>query len=78
MGIMSQKMDDMIEGSLYEQSMMYQELEELTIDELSDRLMVIQYKLDQLNEYGLGDSDCEKQKFFLKIEYDMIKYILEI
>ena len=51
------------------------ELIKLSKDELSDRLTTIKYYLNELKEHGLGDSDGEREKYFLQREYDIIMEI---
>lgn len=72
---MEQKIQEQIEGSLYHQAEMLDSLEKMSKSELTDRLKTIKYNLRELKEHGLGDSDCEREKYFLQREYDMIMNI---
>ena len=71
--IMENKMQEQIEGALYQQQEFYDEIMKCTKNELASKLLQIEYKLDILNEHGLGDSDSEAEKFFLKRDYNIIK-----
>jgi len=51
------------------------ELLKMTKQELTHRLRIIKYKLNELKEHGLGDSDSELMKLKLQREYDMIMEI---
>ena len=69
---MENKMQEQLEGALYEQEEMYNDLSKLSKIELYEQMIRLEYQLDNLNEYGLGDSDCEKEKFLVQREYNMI------
>ena len=72
---MENKMQDQIEDTLHMNDMLAK-LEKLSNSELIDKLKIIKYKQRDLKEHGLGDSDCEKMKYILQREYDMIMNII--
>ena len=74
---MEQKMQEQIEGALFHQNEFYDEMSKCSKQELLDLLIQIEYQLSVLQEYGIGDSDCEKTKWFLNIDYKIIKEIYE-
>jgi len=51
------------------------EILKMSKQELTHRLRIIKYKLNELKEHGLGDSDSELMKLKLKRDYDMIMEI---
>jgi hypothetical protein len=73
--MMEQKMQEQIEGALYHQNEFYDEISKCTKQELSDMLLEIEYKISVLIEYGIGDSDSEKEIWFLNRDYKIIKEI---
>lgn len=70
---MENKMQDQIEGALYQQEEFYTEILNCSKNELASKLSQIEYKLKLLEEFGLGDSNSEAEKFFLKRDYKIIK-----
>ncbi len=65
MDYMANKMDDQITGALQEEEIYYNFLSKSSINQLKEEKEKIYSHLDQLKEHGLGDSDSEKEKFFL-------------
>ena len=74
---MEQQMQDQIEGAIYHMNEFYDEILSCTKEELYDRLQQIEYKLSELNEHGLSDSNCEREKCFLIRDQGIIKKVYE-
>jgi hypothetical protein len=74
--MIEQQMQDQIEGGLIREESLYKEIMNYTLDVLFDRIIQLKYKISQLNEHGLGDSDCEKEKFFCSQELTTIRNII--
>lgn len=70
---MENKMQDQIEGALFHENEFYDEIMNLTKYELYDKMIQLEYQIDNLNEHGLDDSDCERVKSFINRNYNIIK-----
>ena len=65
-------MQEQIEGAVFQQNEYYDEIMTYTKIELFEKLLQLEYQIDNLNEHGLGDSDSEKEKFFLEREHKIL------
>ena len=76
--MMEQQMQDQIEGGLINEESLYQEIMNYSVYKLDEEISNLTYKLLQLNEHGLGDSDSEKEKFYCTQKLKAIRTIVSI
>lgn len=76
--MIEQQIQDQIDGGLISEDSLYQEIMNYTISKLDKEICNLTYKLSQLNEHGLGDSDSEKEKFYCTRKLKAIKTIVSV
>lgn len=78
MDYMANKMDEQITGGLEQQENYYNFLSSCSIVQLKDIKEKINHHLQQLDEHGLGDSDSEKEKFFLNRDLAIVNKFINL
>ncbi len=78
MDYMANKMDEQITGALEEEEFYYSYLSTASISQLKEEKEKINDYITQLKEHGLGDSDSEKEKFYLTRDLAIVNKFINL